>query len=406
MIKTYFYLKTEKTNSEGESAIYAKIKLLGKTSTLSTGKHISKERWQATNKLKNTLRNISEKNCKITLNLIETKIEAIYLDLVRLDKNVTINSIKNKLKGKHDKSKYMDILELFQIHNDYFKKKYETGQRTKASLQKYNRAKDLLTNFLKSKYRKSTYKVNEINGSFIYELEYFLKYESRFKNKVGISHNSVVKYFQCFKTMCRFGVRRELINKNPFLVYNEKLVIKDAVFLTQDELQRIENKTFGAERLNLVKDIFLFSCYTSYAPIDVENLTIKNLIKDNEGALWIKTNRSKTAIKSNVPVLPPVQRIIEKYAYLEGDKLLPTISNQKINEYLKEIAVLCNLDKKLTHYVARHTFATTVTLGNGISIENVSSMMGHSKITMTQHYAKVLDKNVKNDMEKLKSKFV
>ena len=189
-------------------------------------------------------------------------------------------------------------------------------------------------------------------------------------------------------------------------MYDEKLEIKDAVFLTQDELQRIENKTFNTERLNRVKDIFLFSCYTSYAPIDVKKLTIKNLIKDNEGSLWIKTNRAKTAIKSNVPVLPPVQRIIEKYSDLGGDNLLPKISNQKINEYLKEIAVLCKIHKKLTHYVARHTFATTVTLGNGVAIENVSSMMGHSKITMTQHYAKVLDKNVKNDMEKLKSKFV
>lgn len=406
MIRTYFYLKTDKQKSNGESAIYAKIKLQGKTSTLSTGKYIDKDRWEATNKLKNTLRVTDEKNTQTTLKLIESKIESIYLELVKVDANVTLNDIKNRLKGKQSKPYELDVLELFQKHNDYFKRRYEAGERTKASLQKYNRAKDLLSNFLYEKYRKKHFCITEIDNTFIYELEHFLKYESTFKSVVGINHNSVVKYFQCFKTMCRFGIRRNLINKNPFLVYDEKLVIKDAVFLTQDELQRIENKEFSRERLNRVKDIFLFSCYTSYAPIDVENLTIKNLIKDNEGTLWIKTNRAKTAIKSNVPVLPPVQRIIEKYQHLEGDKLLPAISNQKINEYLKEIATLCHIDKKLTHYVARHTFATTVTLGNGVSIENVSSMMGHANIKMTQHYAKVLDAGVKKDMHKLRLKLV
>ncbi|RXG30660.1 site-specific integrase [Leeuwenhoekiella marinoflava] len=404
MIRTYFYLKTDKQNNNGESAIYAKIKLHGKTSTLSTGKYIEKDRWESTNKLKNTLRITSEKNCLTTLKLIESKVESIYLKLVKANENVTLNDIKNQLKGKPDKSNHRDILKLFQEHNDYFKRKYEAGERTKASLQKYNRAKDLISNFLHEKYRKKDLDITEIDNAFIYELEHFLKYESRFKGKVGINHNSVVKYFQCYKTMCRYGIKRNLIEKNPFLVYDEKLVIKDAVFLTQDELQRIENKVFSSERLNRVKDIFLFSCYTSYAPVDVKNLTRKNLIKDNEGTLWIKTNRAKTSIKSNVPVLPPVQRIIEKYQNLEDDKLLPAISNQKINEYLKEIAVLCSIEKKLTHYVARHTFATTVTLGNGISIENVSSMMGHSKITMTQHYAKVLDSSVKKDMNKLRLK--
>ncbi|MEW4925191.1 tyrosine-type recombinase/integrase [Algibacter sp. 2305UL17-15] len=405
MIKTYFFLKTDKQNSNGESPIYAKIELQGKTSTLCTSKYITKDRWDATNKLKNTLRVASEKNCKTTLNIIESKIESIYLELVKVNSNVKLSDIKNELSGKKSKSTEIDIIKLFENHNNYFKRKFEAGERSKASLQKYNRAKDLLYNFISLKHRKTSFNVVDIDNTFIYELESFLKYESTFKSKVGINHNSVVKYFQCFKTVCKYGIKRNLIKNNPFLIYDEKLKIKDAVFLTQDELQRIENKVFSTERLNRVKDIFLFSCYTSYAPIDVEKLTIKNLIKDNEGSLWIKTNRAKTAIKSNVPVLPPVQKILNKYAHLEGDKLLPSISNQKINEYLKEIAVLCQIDKKLTHYVARHTFATTVTLANGVAIENVSSMMGHTRITMTQHYAKVLDSSVKKDMDKLNKKY-
>jgi integrase len=404
MIKTFFYLKSDKNNSRGESPIYAKIQLHGKTSTLSTGKYILKERWIFTDKLKKTLKLNSEKNCKIYLVNIASKIESAYLELAKNSVNISLRDVKNKLNGKSNEKGEIDILKLFKIHNDYFKKKSDSGERSKASLQKYNRSKDLITNFIKFKKGKTSFNILEINNQFIYDLESFLKYESVFKDKVGIKHNSVVKYFQCFKTVCNYGLKRSLITVNPFLIYDEKLIIEDAVFLTKDELERIENKKFSTKRLDRVKDIFIFSCYTSYAPIDVENLTERNLEKDNDGTFWIITKRAKTRIKSNVPVLPPVQRIIDKYAHLEGNKLLPKISNQKINEYLKEIADLCKIDKKLTHYVARHTFATTVTLGNGVGIENVSKMMGHTRITMTQHYAKVLDSNVKKDMDILQQK--
>lgn len=196
----------------------------------------------------------------------------------------------------------------------------------------------------------------------------------------------------------------ELIEKNPFAFYSGKLNIKDATFLSQEELNQIESKIFTIDRLEKVKDIFLFSCYTGYAPIDAASLTADNLIKDNNGDLWIKTDRIKTGIKANVPVLPPVQRIIDKYKDTETG-LIPKISNQKMNAYLKEIADLCGIKNNLTWYVARHTFATTVALGNGIKIENVSAMMGHTNIRQTQHYAKVLDLNVMDDMKKLKEKY-
>jgi site-specific recombinase XerD len=404
MIKTFFYLKTDKQNNEGESPIYAKIKLQGKTTTLSTGRFINKARWGFTNKLRNQLKLNSEKVSRIALDSLENKIESIYFELSKNNPNTSLSDVKNTLNGKSNIVGDLDILKLFKNHNDYFKKKFEAGERSKASLQKYNRAKDLLTNYIKVKHGKTSFCITDIDNQFVYNLESYLKYESTFKSQVGISHNSVVKYFQCFKTVCKYGIKRNLITSNPFLIYDEKLVIEEAIFLTKNELERIERKEFSTERLNKVKDIFLFSCYTGYAPVDVEKLTCNNLIKDNDDSFWIKTNRAKTNIKSNVPVLPPVKRIIDKYSHLDGDKLLPRISNQKINEYLKEIADLCRIDKKLTHYVARHTFATTVTLGNGVGIENVSKMMGHTRITMTQHYAKVLDKNVKKDMDKLRDK--
>lgn len=404
MIKLNFYLKSDKVNHLKEYPIFLKLSYQGKSTTLSIGKWLTKERWKLTNKLKNPLRIVKEKNCKLAMERVAEKIENIYYDLIKTRDNLNILDIKNKYTGKTEKMKEVDILSLFIIHNEQFKKKVIKEEKSKASLQKYERAKSLLGDFILKKYKRKGYSIKNIDNQFVFNLESFLKYDSTYKNKVGIGNNSVVKYFKTFKTVCNYAIKMGLINHNPFNCYDGKLIIKDAVFLSQEELTKINDKELHVERLKTVRDIFLFSVYTSYAPVDVASLTVENLVKDSSGCLWIKTNRAKTKIKSNVPVLPPVEKIINKYSGMNGIKLLPSISNQKMNAYLKEIADLCGINKKLTHYVARHTFATTVTLGNGVAMENVSSMMGHTRLSTTQHYAKVLDKNVKKDMDKLRSK--
>lgn len=185
-----------------------------------------------------------------------------------------------------------------------------------------------------------------------------------------------------------------------------------ATFLTEEELTRIQNKEFSGKGLNLVRDIFIFSCYTGLAYIDIFNLTQNQISKGIDGGLWIITNRQKTGTSSNVPLLPVVREIIEKYQghplTENSGKLLPVYTNQKVNEYLKTIADNCGINKKLTFHCARHTFATSVTLSNNVSIESVSKMLGHKSIKTTQHYAKILDKKVNEDMlnlqEKLKKK--
>jgi site-specific recombinase XerD len=280
----------------------------------------------------------------------------------------------------------------------------DAGERASASLQKYKRSTELISNFMVKQYGIEDIPADEISSSFIYNLEEFLKYESSFKGHVGIKNNSVVKYIKMYKTAFNYAIRMDLIQKNPFNVYDGKLSVKDAVFLTQCELDALEKKVFFIERLDRVKDIFLFSCYTGYAPTDALKLSQKNISKDNNGNQWIISNRTKTSIKENVPVLPPVEKIIQKYKGKQPG-LLPSISNQKMNAYLKEIADLCGINKYLTWYVSRHTFATTVTLGNGVRLENVSAMMGHTNIKQTQHYAKVLDANIMDDMNMVKSKY-
>ena len=403
MIKVLFFIKNSKVKLTGEAPIYAKLTLENETTVVSTGKNISLERWENTNKLRLNLRSEKEKVLKQSLELFQLKIEQIYLTLLKSNPDFSLNDVKNILKGNDLGSKTF-LLDIFKKHNEDFRRKVLINEKSKASLQKYNRSKDLIGAFLRKKYGKDDIEIEKVNNAFIYNLESYLKYESQYKGIVGIKNNSVVKYFKNFKTVCNYGIKMELIDKNPFANYDGKLKVTEAVFLSQEELNKIENLNLTNTRLDRVRDIFLFSCYTGYAPVDACKLTKDNIILDNDGNPWIKTERTKTKIKANVPLLPITQKIIDKYDGYQYT-LLPKLSNQKMNTYLKEIADLCDLKKNLTWYASRHTFATTVTLGNGLKIENVSAMMGHSSIKQTQHYAKVLDSSVMNDMQKLMSKY-
>ncbi len=398
------YIKKDKVKSNGSCPIYIKVTFNRKSITISTGKSITVDRWNQTDNLRRLLRQDKEKVLKEFLDLYVLKIEKIHNQLERYQETISIDEFKLKILGKDDEDAKPTLVSIIQEHNMHFAKLVVVGERSKASLQKYNRVKDLIQLFNMEKFGSQNIQIEKINSAYIYNLESYLKFESEFKGKLGIKNNSVVKYFKNLKTICNYAIKMELIDKNPFNVYNGKIKEIEATFLTEEELERIENKTFKIDRLERVKDIFLFSCYSGYAPVDALKLTRKNIIQDAEKTLWIKTNRQKTETKANVPLLPPALKIINKYQF-EGETLIPKISNQKMNAYLKEIADIIGLDKNLTWYVARHTFATTVTLGNGMKIENVSSMLGHKTIKQTQHYAKVLDANISQDMQKLMCKF-
>ncbi|WP_264529264.1 site-specific integrase [Flavobacterium sp. N502540] len=406
MLKVIFYQKSDKVNKNGESPIYARLSYNDKQILMSTGQAISKERWTSTNNLRNQLKIEKEIVMKNLLDLFQLNSAKKFTELFRIDPEVNLQLLKAELTGKVkiDQPKGPTIIEIMDNYNLFFTKRVNSGERAPASLQKYKRAKDLLLSFISSNYKKEDMPASELSSSFVFKLEQFLKYESSFKEQTGIKNNSVVKYMKMYKTACNYAIKMDLIIKNPFNIYDGRLSVKDAVFLAQQELNTIENKIFSTPRLEKVKDIFLFSCYTGYAPVDALELTERNLSEDSNGNLWIMTSRAKTAIRANVPVLPTVEKIISKYKKQQKG-LIPKISNQKMNAYLKEIADVCGINKHLTWYVARHTFATTVTLGNGVRLENVSAMMGHTNTKQTQHYAKVLDVNIMEDMEKLKSKF-
>jgi site-specific recombinase XerD len=200
------------------------------------------------------------------------------------------------------------------------------------------------------------------------------------------------------------------IDRNPFSNYKTKIREVERVYLSEEEIENIINKDFKTDRLSLVRDIFLFSCFTGLAYIDVKNLTKSHISLGIDGEKWIFTHRQKTETASKIPILPITQMIIDKYEdhpeCCNQNKLLPILSNQKMNAYLKEIAGVCEIEKELTFHIARHTFATTVTLTNGVPIESVSKMLGHKNLRTTQHYAKVLDKKVSEDMMILRNKML
>jgi integrase len=402
MLKINFYIKSDKIKTNGECPIYSKVFYNHKSITISTGRQILPERWKFSENMRRPVKIEKEKVIREYLEIFRINIEKIYYDIKKKELDVSIEEFKARILGKSDFNKVPSLIELIETHNKHFSKLVAINERSKASLQKYERVKSIIIDYNNKYYKTNDFIVSKINGAYIYNLESFMKFESCYNGKIGIRNNSVVKYFKNIKTIFNYGIKMDLIDKNPFNKYDGKIVTTEAVFLTSEELLRIENIVFPFERLEKVKDIFLFSCYTGYAPIDACKLTKENIIKDAENVLWIKTNRQKTKTKANVPLLPAVLNIINKYNEKETG-LIPKISNQKMNAYLKEIADLVGINKNLTWYVARHTFATTVTLGNGIKIENVSAMLGHTTIRQTQHYAKVLDLNVSNDMKKIKN---
>jgi integrase len=410
-LKVSFYLKGDKKNQFGETAIYGKIFLgTGKT-TFSTAKYISQERWFKTNNLRNVVRADNEINLKNYLKSLVDGIEKKYVELIRNhngQEEITPLYLKNYCFNDNSEHK-ITLLEIVANHNEYFKKQVKKGDRAEGSLEKYERMGDVILDYLQSKHKLKDIQFDKINRQFVYGLDEFLRFDRKHGKKKGLANNTTVKYIRNISSMISHAKTMGLVAENPFSIYDKSLAEVDTVFLTLEELKRIENKVFSNRRLDVVKDIFLFSCYTSYAPVDVMNLRQDNYSLDEDFDNWLKTKRQKTNVKTNVLVIPPLKRIIDKYRddpeCIEENRLVPNRSNSNMNAYLKEIADLCDIDKNLTWYVGRHTFATTVALANDIPMEVISQIMGHKRITQTQHYAKLLDGTVKKHMKSLSNNF-
>jgi site-specific recombinase XerD len=273
-----------------------------------------------------------------------------------------------------------------------------TREYAHGTLERYRTAFSHTLSFLESRYKVSDIDINALNYEFITEYEFWLKTV----RKCG--QNSTSKYLSNFRKIVNHCIRSGWLIRDPFLGYQLKKTEVERIALTLPELQNLSNKKFPTERLNIVKDIFLFSCFSGLAYADVRKLTSAEIVKGDQEEQWIHSRRQKTDITARIPLLPAASNILAKYRthpqVLLGNRLLPVPSNQKMNAYLKEIADTCGISKNLTFHIARHTFATTVTLNSGVPIETVAKMLGHRNLKTTQHYAKILDHKIDEDISK------
>jgi site-specific recombinase XerD len=392
-----FYLQRNKATIDGKAPIYVRVTVNGKRSQISVNRKIKVEKWNG--KMGKVIGTSAEtKELNHYLDTIKNRIYKIQEKLQEQNKPITSLRIKNIFLGNDENKKY--ILKIFSDHNTQAEK-LVGKEFAPGTVERYKTAKKHVEDFIKLEYKVEDIPVKEIDYKFISGFEYYLK------TVRNCSHNTAIKYITNFKKIIRIAYANDWISKDPFFNWKSRLKIVEREFLSEEEIQTILEKEFKMPRLDQVKDIFIFSCFTGLAYADVKKLSQNDIVMGIDGELWIKTKRTKTDTRSNIPILPTAQAIIDKYAknplVIKNNVLLPVLSNQKMNAYLKEIADLCGITKNLTFHLARHTFATTVTLTNGVPIESVSKMLGHKSLRTTQHYAKILDRKVSQDMAALRN---
>ncbi|MCF0039676.1 site-specific integrase [Dyadobacter fanqingshengii] len=391
-----FYLKKRNNYVKGELPIYMRLTVDGQRIEISTKRECEPEKWNSSAGRKNGTKE-DAKLLNAYLDTLQSKVYDVHRQLIESGRAITAESVKNILVGTSVKPKM--ILEIFQEHNDKMSKLVGTDFAP-GTLERYKTSFEHTKEFIKYKYRSADLEIEKLDYDFIADYEFWMKAIRK------CSHNTTMKYLSNFKKISLLCIKRGWLARDPFHAYKMTKHEVDRQALTGPELQAITNRDFGQGRLAQVCDIFLFCCYTGLAYADVFKLKRSEIIDGSDGEKWIVIKRQKTDSPSRIPLLPQALFIISAYnehpQCIAQDRLLPVLSNQKMNSYLKEISDLCGIKKQITFHLARHTFATTVTLTNGVPIESVSKMLGHRNIKTTQLYAKIVDKKISDDMRRLK----
>lgn len=398
-VSLLFYLKRPKNHRKNTSPVYLRITIDGIRKEIATGRSCDPDRWNSKSGRGNGTKE-DIKSLNSFLDTLQLKVHEAQRKSIEKNEPVSSTLLKNLMKGETEKPRM--IMDIFQHHNNQIcalvGKEFAPG-----TLERYKTSLDHTRSFMEWKYNISDIDIKKLDYEFVSEYSFWLK------SIRNCNQNTTVKYISNFRKIVNIAIRHGWLIKDPFLGFkmSKKEVERDV--LNQDEIQSIYSKQFPTERLEQVRDIFLFCCFTGLAYADIKKLKRSEIVKGIDGEQWIFTNRQKTETSSRIPLLPMSLEIMGKYREhpqcINLDRVLPVASNQKMNAYLKEIADLCGINKNLTFHIARHTFATTVTLSNGVPIETVSKMLGHKNLRTTQHYAKILDRKVSDDMQILRAKF-
>lgn len=394
IFRVVFYLRSNYVNKEGKTSVMLRIYLNNERLSLgSTGISVKSSQWDK-EKERIKGRTTEALNTNLQLDNIASGLQSIFRRIEMSDV-VSLERIKSEFLGK--KEEIDTLMQLFEKHNDDVAKQVGVSVG-KATLQKYNVCKRHFSEFLEKQYKRSDLKLTELTYVVIREFDLYLRTE------VGQNPNTATKTMKTFKTITLLGQKMGVLLHDPFMNHRFHIEPVNRGFLTDEEILCIAHKQINIPRLELIRDIFIFSCFTGLAYIDVSNLTPDHIVTLGDKQ-WIMTQRQKTSVETNVLLLDIPKAIIAKYGgktYRNG-KLFPMLTNQKTNSYLKEIADICGIKKNLTFHLARHTFAT-MSLSKGVPMESVSKMLGHTNIRTTQIYARITNKKIEHDMEELADK--
>ena len=395
-----FVIRLPKQQKNDQATVFARISVNGRRCEISLKKKVNPQNWDdAKGKARGTKDEIRKLNDHIER--VRTIIADGYHELVQQKKVITVDAVKSLFLGADDSE--VTLIKLGEYHNTEMKDKLADG-----TMKNYYTTQKYIAKFLKEKYHRNDISLVELNYKFILDFETYLSKHRPKDHQKPLHNNGIMKHIERLCKMVNLAFTMDWLAKDPFAKYRQHFDKVERFYLTKEELSAIEKKKFTIERLQVVKDLFLFSCYTGLAYIDTMKLTAGNIVKGIDGNDWLITSRQKTDTDVRIPLLPQAEELIKKYKdhpkAANHGTLFPVISNQKTNAYLKEIADLCNINKAITFHIARHTFATTITLSNGVPIESVSKMLGHTSIRSTQVYAKVVEQKLSEDMQNLKKR--
>ena len=390
-----FFIRDSRIRKDGTTSIEVVLTVNGERCAFSTGKKVKSCNWDK-NKQQVKGKDEEAQSLNNYLKAIKAKLYQKEAELLERGFVITADLLRDAYFDKVESIKERSLFEVFEEHNQEQEKLIGNGV-SKATHWVSVYTIRLLREFVQQKYKREDLYLRELNLSFIQSFHSFLRIDK------GMAQNSSTKHLKLLKKIINLSVANSYMAFNPFSTYKVEREPVEIDFLDEEELRKIINFDTPLPRLERAKDMFLFGCFTGLSYIDIKTLTPEHFEKDSAGRIWIKKRRVKTGVLSRIPLLPIAKLILDKYK--GGDKLLPIQDPADINKYLKDIAILCGINKRICFHTSRHTFASTVTLANNISLEVVSKMLGHTNTRMTAHYAKLIDKCIGEQMDKLMDTF-
>ena len=382
-------IRESKARKNGNAPIETTITVNGERTSFSTGKLVQIDKWD---KAKQQVKGKDDeaRSLNLFLQAVKNKLYEKETELMERGFVVTAELLRDAYFDKVEALKEKTLLSVLREHNE--ERKLMVGKTVApATYYAFEHTECLLKKFIKEKYERNDIYLRELNVGFIQSFHAYLLQI--------MGQNSTTKHLKFLKKIVNLAVANCYITYNPLNIYKVEREPVEIDFLNEEELRKIINFDTPIPRFERARDMFLFGCFTGLSYIDIKTLLPEHIERDNEGRIWIKKRRVKTGVLSRIPLLPMAKMILDKYK--GGERMLPIQGPADINKYLKDIAILCNINKRITFHTSRHTFASTVTLANNISLEVVSKMLGHTNTRMTTHYAKLIDRCIGEQMDKL-----